>query len=143
VITIDTNLLVYAYNTTSPEHDAARRWLGETLSSNERVRLAWSTVHAFLRLTTNPRLFAPAFTPDTAAAVVDNWLRRDNVDILAPGPRYWEILRELIVRFEVRRDLVMDAHLAAMAMEHDVTVYTADSDFRRFERLRVVNPLSS
>jgi toxin-antitoxin system PIN domain toxin len=143
VITVDTNLLVYAYDTTSPQHGAARQWLTQALSSTERVLLAWSTIHAFLRLTTNARVFNPAFTSDAAVGVVETWLRRGNVGIVTPGPRYWEILRDLVVRYEVRRDLVMDAHLTALAIEHDATLYTADRDFQRFDRLRVVNPLSS
>ncbi len=141
MITIDSNLLVYAYNAAVKEHEPAKAWLSETLSGNERVGLAWSSIHAFLRLTTNDRIFDPAFTIVQSTGVVDSWLRRANVTILKPGPRYWSIFQQTLADSKARRDLVIDAHLGALAIEHDATVYTADSDFKRFAGVRVINPL--
>ena len=143
MIAVDSNLLIYAYNTSAPEHDRARRWLATVLSGDIPVLLPWSSIHAFLRVTTNTRVFDPAFFSEEAAIVVDQWLQRSHVRILAAGPRYWSILRELLTKHEVRRDLVIDAHLAALAIEHDATVYTTDRDFARFTGLRVINPLAS
>ncbi len=105
------------------------------------VALAWSSIHAFLRLTTNERVFDPAFTITQSTAVVNTWLNRGNVTILTPGSRYWSLFQSVLAASGARRDLVVDAHLAALALEHDVTIYTADSDFRRFPGVRVINPI--
>ena len=81
------------------------------------------------------------FTSDEATRIVELWFAAPVVQPLEPGPGYWPILRELIVKHDVRGSLVSDAHLAALAIEHDATLYTADGDFRRFSGLRVINPL--
>jgi hypothetical protein len=141
VATVDANLLIYAYNEAAFQHHAAKRWLSFTLSRTTLVYLSWSSIQAFVRIITNERLFRPALTPADAADAVESWLRAPNIRILEPGPRYWPIFRSLIVRHDVRGRLVSDAHLAALALEHDVTLFTADSDFGRFEGLRTRNPL--
>jgi toxin-antitoxin system PIN domain toxin len=142
VITVDANILLYAYNGDAPEHEAAERWLISAFSGDETLHLPWSSIHTFLRLSTNSRVFHPPYTTREAIAVVESWLNRPNVFLLEPGPQYWPRLRDVMMHAEVTRDLVMDAHLAALAIEHDATLYTADRDFRRFARLRVVNPLA-
>lgn len=139
---IDANLLIYAYVVTLDDHRAARAWLVETLSSpDRRVWLPRASIHAFLRLTTKQKLFDDPFSAEEAVRVVDSWLERPNVKVLDPGPGHWLILRDLLLRHDIRGDLIMDAHIAALAIEHDTTIYTADRDFHRFGGLRVVNPL--
>jgi len=88
-------------------------------------------------------VFDPAFTITQSTAVVGTWLNRSNVAILSPGPRYWSIFQKVLAESNARRDLVIDAHLASLAIEHDATIYTADSDFRRFAVARTINPLKS
>lgn len=139
--TVDANLLIYAYNNAALQHHAAKRWLSQTLSATTPVFLSWSAVQAFVRIITNHRLFNPALTPVQATDVVESWLRAPNVRLLEPGPRYWITFRDLIVRYTISGPLVSDAHLAALALEHDVTLFTADADFCRFAGLRVINPL--
>jgi toxin-antitoxin system PIN domain toxin len=141
VIAIDANLLIYAYVESLPQHARAKQWLIETFSSATPVYLPWSSIHAFLRLTTKPTLFHEPYGSEEAIAIVDSWLARRNVSVLEPGARYWTILRDLIRVHDVRGDLMTDAHLAALAIEHEATVYSADKDFARFTGLRVINPL--
>ena len=61
--------------------------------------------------------------------------------VLNPGERHWEILRSLMISGQVRGPLIMDAHLAALAIEHGATLATSDRDFARFSGLRILNPL--
>jgi toxin-antitoxin system PIN domain toxin len=115
--------------------------VAEKFSESEPVRIPWAVVHAFLRLTTDHRLMAQPFTAAEACAIIDAWFASPAVETLEPGPRYWSILRSLVVTGTIRGAMVSDAHLAALAIEHDATLYSADRDFRRFAGLRVINPL--
>jgi toxin-antitoxin system PIN domain toxin len=141
MILIDANLLIYAYDSGSENHEAARQWLEHTFSAPEPIRLAWVTLLAFLRITTNPRLGRPLALAE-AVSIVDDWLERPNVGLLAPGERHWEILRTLTPKSQARGNLVMDAHLAALAIEHGATLHTTDRDFSRFAGLRFSNPIA-
>ena len=111
------------------------------LSRPERVWLTWVTLLAFLRISTNSRAFAHPLAIDEAVAIVSAWLERPMVGVLEPGERHWEILKPLLVGTPVRAAAVMDAELAAIAIEHGVALHTTDRDFNRFAGLRVVNPL--
>jgi uncharacterized protein len=141
VIVVDANLLIYSYHLQALQHGASRQWLRTVLVATEEVRIPWSSIHAFLRVTTNSRVFMTPYTIEEALEAAEGWLEPAHVDVLEPGPRYKSILRRVLVEARVHRDMVNDAHLAALAIEHDATVYTADRDFQRFAGLRVVNPL--
>lgn len=143
MILIDANVLLYAYNPSAPQHKRARDWLQDTLSKPEPAGLAWITILAFLRLTTNPRVFDTPFLPEEAIPIVSSWLMRSNVSILQPGERHWQIFSSLLTATHARGALVMDAHLAALAIEHGASLGTTDNDFARFPGLRVVNPLQN
>lgn len=138
---IDANLLIYAYNNAALQHFAAKRWFSQVLADATPVYLPWTSIHAFVRIITNDRLFDPPLTAAQAVAAVESWLASPSVRVLEPGPRYWSVFRSLVERHNVTGPSVTDAHLAALAIEHDVTLFTADSDFRRFRELRVFNPL--
>jgi len=140
---IDANLLLYAYDPDCRQHEASRAWLEDALSGDEHVRLAWLTVWAFLRIVTNPRVFVVPLLPEEAHAVVASWLDQPQTDILEPGPRHLEILRTLLGDGQAVGGLVMDAALAAIAIEHGATLYSADRDFSRFPMLDWRNPLDS
>lgn len=140
---LDANLLLFAVHRSSPFHDAARRWLTLQLNGPRRVGLPWQTIGAFVRIVTHQRAFQRPLAPATAWAVVREWLAAEPVWIPAPGPRHAEILGDLIVRYDVRGNLVADAQLAALALEHGVAVASADTDFARFGELRWINPLAS
>ena len=141
MILIDANLLLYAYHPRSSVHERARTWLASTLSGPVPVRLAWTTLLAFLRITTSPRIFERPLSMNEAEAVVSTWLALPAVATLEPGERYWGILRDLLRSEQVSGALVMDAALAALAIEHGATLCTTDRDFSRFRGLRVEDPL--
>ena len=137
----DVNLLIYAVDAESPRHGVARRWLDEQLSGSETVGLAWTVLLAFLRLSTNRAVFAQPLTSAQAFDLVDDWLAQPSTVVLHPGSRHAVILRELLEPFGTAGNLVTDAHLAALAIEHGATLASSDRDFSRFPRLRWVDPL--
>ena len=141
MILVDANLLLYAYDSASPEHAKARSWLEDTLSKPEPVLFPWQSIHAFLRIATNPRAWKSPLTTEEALAIIDEWLLLPNVVTPSPGERHWDILRELVADSQCRGPLVPDAVLAALALEHGADLCTNDRDFSRFPKLRVVNPL--
>ena len=141
MILIDANLLLYASDTASVHHQTARRWLERTLSEPEPVGLAWVALLAFLRIGTNPRLRKDALSFAEAAAIVADWLERPMVTLLNPGERHWETLCDLMAKGQARGSLIMDAHLAALAIEHGAILATSDRDFARFPGLKFFNPL--
>jgi len=141
MIIIDVNLLIYATSPQVPEYPAARDWLAAVLSGSELVRLPWTTIHAFLRLSTNPMVSKTPLLPLRALEIIESLLHQPNVGVIEPGTGYWPILRRLVAETPARGNLVTDAHLAALAIEHDATIYSADRDFHRFRGVRVVNPL--
>ena len=140
---IDANLLLYAYDSSSEFHRGAADWLVTALSGPELTGLAWVTILAFLRIGTHPRMRAQPFTSAEAVAIVQEWLDRPNVRVLAPTDRHWTILKDLIPKGQVRAALMTDAHLAALAIEHGATLYTNDRDFTRFPGLKWSNPLDA
>jgi hypothetical protein len=141
VILVDANLLLYAYHPRAEQHAASRAWLEAALSGPDLVRFAWLTLWAFLRITTNPRVFEQPLTPEEAAAAVSSWLAVPTAGILDPGERHWEILDPLLRAGQTTGPLVMDAALAALALEHGATLHTTDRDFSRFPGLKWTNPL--
>jgi uncharacterized protein len=141
VILVDANLLLYAYHPRAEQHDKSRAWLEAVLSGPELVRFAWLTLWAFLRIATNPRVFDRPLSPDEAEAAVSAWLAQPAAGILEPGERHWEILCTLIRDGQAVGPLVMDAVLAALALEHGATLCTTDRDFSRFSSIRWMNPL--
>ncbi len=141
MILVDANQFIHAYNPRAADHGAARAWLERTVSQGRPVRLAWLTVRAFLRVTTHPRVFEHPFSVDEAGAIIDTWLSHPAVGILEPGERHWSILRALAGRTQAVGPLMMDAVLAALAIEHGATLMTTDRDFARFADLRWENPL--
>jgi toxin-antitoxin system PIN domain toxin len=143
LILVDANLLLYAYDPSSERHEAARRWLESVLSGFEPVGFAWATILAFLRIGTSHRAFTSPLTPEEAVAIVSGWLERPMVGVPSPGEHHWKILSDLLTTAQAHGPLVMDAHLAALAIEHGATLCTTDRDFTRFPGLRVVNPLHS
>lgn len=138
---IDANVLLYAYDRTSLHHQPAREWFEASLSSSEQVGLAWMTVLAFMRISTSPRPLDHPLSIAEAASLVSAWLARPTVTLLTPGERHWGILRRLLAEGQAQGPLVMDAHLAALAIEHGATLATTDKDFTRFPGLRIINPI--
>lgn len=143
VILVDANLLVYAKVKDFPQHDAARHWLDSRLSGVVGVGLAWPSLLAFVRLTTNPRIFTRPLSMGAAWGQVREWRERSVVFTPEPTPRHGDILDQWMDHSLPRSNLVPDAHLAALAVEYGLTLCSTDGDFARFEGLRWMNPLRS
>ena len=139
---VDANLLLYAYQPRAAQHEASRAWLQAKLCGPELVRFAWLTLWAFLRIGTNPRVFERPLSTAEAENVISSWLAQPAAGILEPGERHWDILRELMQEGQTAGPLVMDAVVAAIAMEHGATLCTTDRDFARFPGLKWTNPLA-
>ena len=143
MILVDANLLIYAVNSSAPRHAAAQRWLDERLNGVARVGLPWASLMAFLRLTTNPRVFPRPMGMADAWSHVQAWLSCGSAWVPAPTTRHAEILARLLAAPGVHGNLVPDAHLAALAIEHGLELNSTDGDFARFGELRWRNPLAS
>jgi len=124
-------------------HRAVNSWLARQLSGDETIAFAWVVLLAFVRLSTNPHVFQRPLSPDRALDVVDRWLGQASVVILHPGDRHSAILRQLLGPLGTAGNLVNDAHLAALAVEHGAELNSCDSDLSRFSGLRWINPLDS
>lgn len=142
MILVDANLLIYASIPRFPEHDPARRWLEEQLQGTTRVGLPWPSLLAFLRIVTNARVFGEAVSREEAWDQIERWLTAPPVWIPAPTVHHAEILGDLVLGDGAGGDLVPDAHLAALAIEHGLTLCSTDRDFARFTGLRFENPLA-
>jgi len=143
MIVLDVNLLLYAYDTKSPEHKKARIWIEHVFSGDEIIGLPWQTITAFIRIMTYPGLAGERFTIKNVLAIVDQWIEVPHLRILAEGKDHWAQLRSMLLKGDVRGKLTMDASLAALTIAHGGVLYTNDRDFARFPGLRWVNPLSA
>ena len=140
---LDLNILLYAVNADSVNHQGAKRWLESALTDDEPVAMPWTVVLGFLRIVTNRRILPRPLTVAQAMAVVDGWLGQPVVRLLSPGDEHWRILKSLLAESGTAGNLTTDAHLAALAIENGATLYSTDTDFQRFPRLRWVNPLQA
>ncbi|MEO8503627.1 MAG: type II toxin-antitoxin system VapC family toxin [Acidobacteriota bacterium] len=142
MILVDANLLLYAHHPRAPEHARSRQWLEAVLSGHELVRFSWLTLWAFVRISTNSRVFEMPLTPGEAMSVVASLLAPRCAGVLEPGERHPEILDRLVRDGQSAGPLVMDAALAAIAIEHGATLCSTDRDFTRFAGLSWTNPLA-
>jgi toxin-antitoxin system PIN domain toxin len=143
VILIDANILIYAHVSSFPQHNLARDWLDQQLNASARVGLPWASLLAFLRLVTNPRVFENPESIRDAWEQVRTWLTSETAWIPQPTERHADLLGEFLAFPGVHGNLVPDAHLAALAVEHGLTLCSTDGDFARFHGLRWLNPIGS
>ena len=141
MILVDANLLVSAWNGDDVRHEAARDWLQSRLGGVEGVGLPWASLLAFVRLTSNPRIFPTPARVSDAWQQVQEWLARPNVFVPEPAARHAAILGTLVPVVD-RAHLVPDAHLAALAMGYGLILCSTDRDFARFPGLRWMDPLA-
>ena len=141
MIVVDVNLLIYAVNEDASAHNEAKAWLESSLTGESPIGLSWVVLLAFLRLVTRPGLFRKPLAPETAFDVLGEWLDQPNVEVLHPGPRHARILREILLQLGTGGNLTSDAHLAALAIEHNAELCSADGDFARFPGLQWRNPI--
>jgi toxin-antitoxin system PIN domain toxin len=143
VILVDANLLIYATDPHSEQHERARSWLDGQLSGDTRVGLPWESLLAYMRIVTNPRVFERPQRVTVAWRVVEEWLDCECVWVPAPGRAHRSILAGLLRDLGGGPKLIPDAHLAALAIEHGLALCSSDGDFARFKGLRWINPLAA
>ncbi|HEV8146235.1 MAG TPA: TA system VapC family ribonuclease toxin [Bryobacteraceae bacterium] len=141
VTLLDSNILLYSSSVKAPQHEPIKAWLKQLFEGPETVGLPWLTLWAFIRLSTNIRVWPNPKSPREASATVRDWLNLPGVILLHPGPRHIDLLEGLIVDHSIVGPKVTDAALAALAIENGATLASTDRDFRRFKGLRWVNPL--
>lgn len=140
MVIVDANVLLYAANASMPRHVSAKRWIEAALSGNEAVGFAWIVLLAFVRLSTLPILFQMPLGVGPALDVVDDWLAAGPAVVVHPTARHAAVLRSLLVESGTAGNLVTDAHLAALCIEHGASICTYDRDFSRFSGLKVLFP---
>jgi uncharacterized protein len=141
VIVPDLNLLIYAFNASARDHQAAARWWEALLNSQESVGVPWVVLLGFLRLLTGRHVVMEPYSPEDAIGLAAEWFERPNVQLLSATTRTRAILFDLVAHTGVAGGLLTDAAIAAAAIEHRATLHTNDTDFARFPDLRVRNPL--
>ena len=142
MILVDANLLLYAEDQHSPQHKVAREWWDTQLSGASPVCLSWTILCAFIRIGTNPRVFDHPLSLVQAIARVQSWLEQPCTRIIRPTERHWAVLKEMLTDGQAAANLVMDAHLAALAIEHGCELISTDKDFSRFPKLKWRNPIA-
>lgn len=140
---VDANILLFAVDAESRFHSAAAEWLAEQLNGTRRVGLPWQSLSAFLRISTHPRASEAPLSPTDAWSQVEEWLASDAAWIPVPTERHADVLGSLITAYDVRGNLISDAAMAALAIEHGLSVCSADTDFARFQEVRWHNPLEA
>ena len=141
MILTDANILIYSYNELPPEHKAARTWRHKSLADPEPMAFCWISLMAFVRVSTNKKIFTKPYSTDEAFDVIQNWLSTPGSLIISPGHEHLSIVKRLAHESGVYGALLTDAQIAALAIEHGVTLATSDSDFRKFTGLKSINPL--
>ena len=139
---LDVNVLLHGFRDTASEESAAvRRWLEPRMTGVDLLGVSEWVLASVVRLATNPRIFVEPAPPAAALAYCDAVLGAPSVQTVRPGPRHWAVFNELVSGHRLRGNDIPDAYLAALALEAGATLVTLDRGFRRFEALRLMNPL--
>jgi toxin-antitoxin system PIN domain toxin len=142
LILVDANILLYAEDSLHPRNQQARAWWDGQLSQTKPVCLCWTVLSAFIRIGTNPRVFDHPLSLEQALTRVQSWLDQPCTRVVRPTEQHWTIFQQMLTDGQAVANLVTDAHLAALAVEHGCELASTDSDFARFPKLKWSNPLS-
>jgi uncharacterized protein len=142
VILVDANILLYAEDSLSEHHESARTWWDGQLSGTSVVCLCWPVLTAYIRVGTNARLHQRPLTVKEAISRIQSWIDQPCVRIIQPTEHHWDILQRMLQEGSATGNLVSDAHLAALAIEHNCELCSTDADFSRFPGLHWRNPLA-
>lgn len=140
---VDVNVLVYAHRPEAPHHQAFAAWLEDARGADEPLAVSGTVLSGFLRVVTHSKVFREPTPLDRAIEFCEILRGGANVLELLPGPRHWDIFRRLCQDSDARGNLIPDAYLAALAIEHGATFYSADRGFARFEELDWRHPLAT
>jgi len=142
LILVDANILLYAEDSLQSRHQQARAWWDGQLSGTGVVCLCWTVLSAFIRIGTNPRVFEHPLSLEQALARVQSWLDQPCTRVVRPTERHWTVFKQVLTDGQAVANLVTDAHLATLAIEHGCELASTDSDFARFPKLKWRNPLA-
>ena len=142
MILVDANILLYAEDSLHARHQQARMWWDDQLSGTGVVCLCWSVLSAFIRIGTNPRVFENPLSLEQAIVRVQSWLDQPCTRVVRPTERHWTVFKQVLSDGQAVANLVTDAHLASLAIEHGCELVSTDSDFARFPQLKWRNPLA-
>jgi toxin-antitoxin system PIN domain toxin len=142
LILVDANILLYAEDSLSPLHRQARLWWDDQLSGSRPVCLCWTVLSAFIRIGTNPRVFEQPLSLEQALTRVRSWFDQPCTRIIRPTEQHWTTFQQMLTDGQAVANMVTDAHLAALAIEHGCELASTDRDFARFPKLKWNNPLS-
>lgn len=137
----DVNLLLYAYDARSPFHKKSLAWF-ETILAEEEVFFSWHTITGFLRILTHPNALAKPTTIEKAVSIVGKWLEQENTHLVFLEKKNWPLFSSILIEGQANGNLVMDAHLAAMAASCGAKLASTDRDFTRFPGIQLINPIS-
>ena len=141
MILMDANILLYAEDDLSPHHEAARSWWDSQLSGVSPVCFCWTVLGAFIRISTNPRVYEHPLALPQALSRVQSWLDQPCVRMIQPTQQHWAVFQKMLREGQAVANLVTDAHLAALSVEHGCELISSDADFSRFQGIRWRNPI--
>jgi len=141
MILSDINLLLYAFNVDDERHAQAKNWLEQSLN-DDKLCVSWHILMGFLRISTSPTSFPTPYSATESLAIIQSLLEHPNTILLAPGKNHFAILRKIVIESQTRGPRIMDAHIAALAIENGVTLASNDRDFRLFDGLKLISPLT-
>jgi uncharacterized protein len=143
LILLDANLLLHITIENYPQHQAATDWFEQQVNGFVRIGMPWPSLLAFLRIGTNPRVYESPLSVNVAWAQIEAWLALQNTWIPQPTDQHQKVLSRLLSETQSTANLIPDAHLAALAIEHGLEICTSDTDFARFSGCKWRNPLSN
>lgn len=141
MILLDANLLLYIKIQNYPQHEASKTWFEQQVADSVRIGLPWHSLLAFLRVGTNPKVYPSPLSIEDAWMQINEWLSLQNIWIPSPTDRHQNVLGDLLKKSQASANLIPDAHLAALAIEHGLEVCTTDTDFAKFPNCKWKNPL--
>ncbi len=144
MVILDSNILIYATMPRFAQHKGVKKWLEDALSTgSEVVGITWQVATAFLRIGTNRRVFEKPFDLAYAKGLLDDLFEHPLVSVVGPTADHWKVYSRILIEQNLAGDVVMDAHIAAMALEHRASIATTDKDFRRFsDYVKIIDPLA-
>ena len=141
MIVPDVNLLLHVHDSQSRRHGAARDWWETLMNGRGSVGLPWVAILGFIRIATNSKILENPMDVTSVCAHVRSWLGRPQAVVIHPGDRHADILFDLLEAAGSAGNLTTDAHLAALAIEHQAELHSTDADMARFPGPRWLNPL--
>jgi uncharacterized protein len=142
LIAVDTNILVYAHRRDSDFHVPAATAMAMLAESTQSWAIAWSCLHEFIGIVTNPKVYKPPSQLSEAFRQIDYWMQSPGLQLISEARGYLSELKAISAAALVKSAQIHDARIAAICLQHGVTeLWTADRDFSRFPKLKTRNPL--